>query len=51
MHMQNQLSAGSFVGTKFGIAHDMPFFLLCSRSKMGGFDEDHSKLPTLYWLP
>ena len=26
MHMQNQLKAGSFVGTKDGLSHDMQFF-------------------------
>ena len=26
MHMQNQLKAGSFVGTKAGLSHDMHFF-------------------------
>ena len=26
VHMQNQLKAGSFVGTKAGLSHDMYFF-------------------------
>ena len=26
MHMQNQLKAGSFVGTKAGLSHDVHFF-------------------------
>ena len=26
VHMQNQLKAGSFVGTKAGLSHDVPFF-------------------------
>ena len=26
MHMQNQLKAGSFVGTKAGLSHDVQFF-------------------------
>ena len=26
VHMQNQLKAGSFVGTKAGLSHDMQFF-------------------------
>ena len=26
VHMQNQLKAGSFVGTKAGLTHDMQFF-------------------------
>ena len=26
MHMQNQLKAGSFVGTKVGLSHDVHFF-------------------------
>ena len=26
VHMQNQLKAGSFVGTKVGLAHDVQFF-------------------------
>ena len=26
VHMQNQLKAGSFVGTKAGLLHDMQFF-------------------------
>ena len=27
VHLQNQLKAGSFVGTKAGLSHDVPFFL------------------------
>ena len=26
VHMQNQLKAGSFVGTKAGLSHDVQFF-------------------------
>ena len=26
LHMQNQLKAGSFVGTKTGLSHDVQFF-------------------------
>ena len=26
VHLQNQLKAGSFVGTKAGLSHDVPFF-------------------------
>ena len=26
LHMQNQLKAGSFVGTNAGLLHDVPFF-------------------------
>ena len=26
MHLQNQLKAGSFVGTRAGLSHDMHFF-------------------------
>ena len=26
VHMQNQLKAGSFVGTKAGLSHEVPFF-------------------------
>ena len=26
LHMQNQLKAGSFVGTKAGLSHDVQFF-------------------------
>ena len=26
VHMQNQLKAGSFIGTKAGLSHDVKFF-------------------------
>ena len=26
VHIQNQLEAGSFVGTKAGVSHEVPFF-------------------------
>ena len=26
VHLQNQLKTGSFVGTKAGLSHDVPFF-------------------------
>ena len=28
VHMQNQLKAGSFLGTKAGLSHDVHFFFL-----------------------
>ena len=31
VHMQNQLNAGSFVGTKAGLSHDVHFFS-CARA-------------------
>ena len=31
VHMQNQLKAGSFVGTKAGLSHDVHFFS-CARA-------------------
>ena len=33
VHMQNQLKAGSFVGTKDGLSHDMQFFSYASAMK------------------
>ena len=38
VHMQNQLKAGSFVGTKAGFSHDVHFFLLCTCYEMNGFE-------------
>ena len=34
VHMQNQLKADSFVGTKAGLSHDVHFFLLCTCFEM-----------------
>ena len=31
VHMQNQLKAGSFLGTKAGLSHDVQFFA-CARA-------------------
>ena len=36
--MQNQLKAGSFVGTKVGLSHAVHFFLLCTCYEMNGFE-------------
>ena len=38
VHMQNQLKAGSIVGTKAGLTHDVHFFLLCTCYNMNGFE-------------
>ena len=38
VHLQNQLKAGSFVGTKAGLSHDVHFFLLCTCYGMNGFE-------------
>ena len=38
MHMQNQLRAGSFVGIKVGLSHDVHVFLLCTCYEMNGFE-------------
>ena len=38
VHMQNQLKAGSFVGTKVGLSHAVHFFLLCTCYEMNGFE-------------
>ena len=38
MHMQNQLKAGSFVGTKAGLLRDVIFFLLFTCYEMNGFE-------------
>ena len=38
VHMQIQLKAGSFVGTKVGLSHAVHFFLLCTCYEMNGFE-------------
>ena len=38
VHMQNQLKAGSFVGTKVGLSHAVHFFLKCTCYAMNGFE-------------
>ena len=38
MHMQNQLKAGSFIGTKAVFSHDVQFFSYTCAMKMNGFE-------------
>ena len=40
-HTQNQLSAGSFVDTKFDLSHDMPFFSYAHAPKWMGLRTPH----------
>ena len=38
VHMQNQLKAGSCVGTKAGLSHDVHFFCVHMLYEMNGFE-------------
>ena len=38
VHTQNQLKAGSFVGTRAGLSHDVKFFSYARAMNMNGFE-------------